>query len=97
MIGLTVYPLTFIMPLNKKIYSVSFMTLTISVCGLSMAIFMSFFDVYVPANQSLSKIVSIIIKPFLWLGKNPLIIFVLMYEIKSILDVYIFINQISLW
>lgn len=45
MLGAIVYPLTLMMPLNKKIWSISFVFLTTAVSGLSVAFITFFVDV----------------------------------------------------
>lgn len=80
MMGALVYPLTWLMPLNKKIWSISFVFLTAAVSGLSLSIITYLFDI-LPKKFPTSlypKLVKIITHPFLWLGRNPLVIFILM-------------------
>jgi predicted acyltransferase len=44
-LGVMVYPLTLLMPLNKKIWSISFVFLTSAVTGLSLTFITFFVDV----------------------------------------------------
>jgi predicted acyltransferase len=88
-VGLSIYPLTYIMPFNKKIYSISFMSLTIFFCGMSLSMFVYLLDVFIIKKENVKKVVNILISPLIWLGRNPLIVFVLMYEVKYLLDRYL--------
>lgn len=44
-IGVMSYPLTFLMPFNKRLWSISFVFLTSAVTGLSLALITYMFDV----------------------------------------------------
>jgi predicted acyltransferase len=58
------------MPFNKKIWSVNFALTTSGISGLALSILfysIDFFD-----NRTLKKIIT----PTIWLGKNPLAVYV---------------------
>lgn len=92
LLGTMVYPLTLLMPLNKKIWSISFVFLTAAASGLALVIITYLVDVLGNRHQKYGKIVNIISKPSVWLGRNPLAIFVFMEALAILLEVYIVIN-----
>lgn len=77
-LGVLVYPMTLLMPLNKKIYSASFTLIVVSICGASLTFFYLMVDLFPTIFPGSRRIVQIITAPLKWLGLNPLIIFVLM-------------------
>jgi predicted acyltransferase len=91
--GAVVYPLKILMPLNKKIWSISFVFLTAAVTGLSLTFITYTVDVLTTKNQTYSRIISITTKPFVWLGRNPLAIFVLMDLLAIFMIKYIIIDD----
>lgn len=90
-----VYPLTFLMPLNKKIWSISFVFLTAAASGLALVIITYLVDVLGLRHPRYAKIVNKIIQPSIWLGLNPLAIFVFMEALAILLEVYIVIDDVS--
>lgn len=98
-LGAVVYPLTFMMPLNKHLWSTSFVFLTIAVSGLSLAFLTFFIDTLSQRwpGGIYQKIVNIISHPFIWLGRNPLAIFILMDGVAIIMIKYIIIDDKSAW
>ncbi len=80
------------MPLNKKIYSISFAALSTSISGITIMIFYYLLDVYGKGNEQFSKIVNLISSPLFWLGRNPLFVFVGMDALTIILIKYITID-----
>lgn len=50
MLGLTVYPMTKLMPLNKKIYSASFALLTSASSGLTILLLVILIDILPKKN-----------------------------------------------
>ena len=95
--GAVTYPLTFLMPLNKKIYSTSFLFITISISGLSLTLFAILIDVIGKDGNIVGKVITIISRPFIWLGRNPLAIFVLMDALAIVMIKYIIFDDKSLW
>ena len=77
-VGVAGYPLTFLMPLNKKIYSTSYLFLTIGVAGLTLSFLVIVVDLVGKSNQIYQKVVKVVTFPFVWLGRNPLAVFVVM-------------------
>ena len=87
----------FLMPLNKKIWSTSFVFITSGISGLSLVILALLVDVLGSSLGIYSKIVRVVTMPFVWLGRNPLIIFILMDVVAIIMIKYIIIGEKSLW
>ncbi len=75
--GLSVYPLTKLMPLNKKMFSASFAVLTACVSGLALIVIILIVDILPKYNEPGKRIVNVCITPFIWMGRNPLFIYVL--------------------
>jgi predicted acyltransferase len=96
-LGALTYPWTLTMPLNKKIWSISFVFLTSAIAGLSIAVITFFVDVLGSWNREYGKVINFIMKPFIWLGRNPLAVFVLMDALAILLIVYITIDGKSAW
>ena len=85
------------MPLNKKIWSISFVFTTVGISGLTLTFFAIIVDILGAKGKIYSKIINFLIRPLLWLGRNPLIIFVLMDALCIILLKYIIIDDKSGW
>jgi predicted acyltransferase len=84
-LGVIAYPLTFLMPLNKRLWSISFVFLTSAITGLSLAFVTFFIDVLGKRYAKYGKIINKITTPFLWLGMNSLAIYVLNF-LRNCLD-----------
>lgn len=54
-------------------------------------------DIFGNLNEKANKIVNFFIQPFIWLGRNPLAIFVLMTLLAIFLEKYIVIDGKSAW
>jgi predicted acyltransferase len=91
-----VYPLTLLMPLNKKIWSISFVFLSTAVTGLSLVFISYFVDVLGLKLPRYGRIINLITYPFVWLGRNPLAIFILMEFFNILIEEYIKIDGKSL-
>ena len=87
----------FLMPLNKKIWSTSFVFMTAGITGFSLTLLTLLVDVLGSSLGLYSKVVRVVTKPFVWLGRNPLIIFILMDVVAIIMIKYITISDKSLW
>lgn len=95
--GLLVYPMTLIMPLNKKLYSASFTLIVIAISGACLTFFYCLIDIlptFVPRSL---RPIQIMTSPLKWLGLNPLAVFVLMDVVAIIMIIYIKIDEVSLW
>lgn len=95
--GALTYPMTLVMPLNKKLYSCSFTLIVIAVSGASLTFFYFLIDILPSVRPRLSKPIEIITAPLLWLGLNPLAIFVLMDLVAIFLIYYIKADGIGVW
>lgn len=78
LIGSLVYPVSLAMPISKKMWTISFVFLTAAASGLGLVLITFFVDVLSSKHQTYKKIIDKITTPFIWLGRNPLAIFVLM-------------------
>ena len=96
-LGVCIYPLSKLMSLNKKIYSASFAILTSCSSGLTILLFVILIDILPQKNEKIERIVSFAIQPFIWLGRNPLFVFVCMDLLAILLIKYIIIDDKSLW
>lgn len=85
LMGAMVYPLTILMPLNKKIWSISFVFLTSAASGLALTLITYLFDVLNKKYVKYGRVANIITKPSIWLGRNPLAVFVVMEIVAIIL------------
>lgn len=74
--ALTALPLYWLMPFNKKLWSISYTFLTIGASGISLALITILVDVIGKNSSNYQKVLGIIIAPSIWLGRNPLAIFV---------------------
>lgn len=97
MLGVIVYPLTKLMPLNKKIYSASFAMLTSSSSGLTILLLVIFIDILPKRNYKAEKVVKIVSRPFIWLGRNPLFVFIFMDLLAIIMIKLIIVDDKSIW
>ena len=94
-LGAMVYPLTFLMPLNKKIWSITFVFVTAAASGVALTVITYLCDILPKNRPTYSRVCKIITQPFIWLGRNPLAIFVLMMIFEIILSDYIIIDDKS--
>lgn len=85
LLGAVVSPLTLMMPLNKKIWSISFVFLTSAASGLALTLITYLFDVLNKKYVRYGRVANIITKPSIWLGRNPLAVFVVMEIVATIL------------
>lgn len=93
LIGSLVYPLTLIMPINKRLWSISFVFVTSAITGLSLVLITIIFDVLGKQYKKYGKIITKVTQPLLWLGLNPLAIYVLMQLFEFFYSEYIIIND----
>lgn len=97
MLGIVGLPMIWLMPLNKKIWSISYTFITIAVSGLSLSLITIVFDIVYKDNARYQKIMQIISAPFIWFGRNPLAIFVTRDFLDDLLNTYIVINGTEAW
>jgi predicted acyltransferase len=95
-LGVITYPLTKLMPLNKKIYSISYTTLSATTSGFTLTLFVILIDI-IPENRPKFKtVVDFVTQPLLWMGRNPLIVFFMRDTLDNIMGTYIIVNGKSL-
>lgn len=100
------------MPYNKKIWSASFALITVGISGAALTLTMVIVDIVAAPPKGfiviegenrpeepgcLGKTINILTSPFVWLGMNPLAIYILMMMTESILDTYVTIGDASGW
>lgn len=90
-------PLIQLMPLCKKLWSISFVFCTVGVSGMSLVILTLLIDIWTKNSETYKKIIEIVIRPFIWLGRNPLAVFVLMDGLAIVMIFYIIIDEKSAW
>ncbi len=82
--------------INKKRWSVSFAFVTSGISGTALCLCFIFVDIL-----DRPRIKNIAIQPFLWLGMNPLFIYILMMSYEELINENIFFNvngeKTSLW
>jgi predicted acyltransferase len=94
---LTALPLTWLMPLNKKIWSISYTFLTIGISGISLALITVLLDVFKKQSQRYQKVIGVVSAPFVWFGRNPLAIFISRDLVDDIMNSYIIIDGKDSW
>lgn len=80
------YFLSIWVPFNKKVWSFSFIFATCGYSALSQLV------LYIIVDLWKNPIVNTILRPFVWLGSNPLFVYVLMMFICSLLNCNIVIT-----
>lgn len=95
--GLIALPLVWLMPLNKKIWSISYTFLTICTSGISLALITILVDMVQKQNRKYQKIVGIVSALFIWFGRNPLAIFVSRDFLDDVFNSYVIINGKETW
>lgn len=96
-LGTVTYPMTLAFPFNKKIYTPSFILVVGSVSGTALTFFYFLVDILPTLVPRSKKVIEVITAPLLWLGLNPLAIFVLMDLVGIFFILYIKIDGKSLW
>lgn len=105
-------PISMFMPYNKKIWSASFALVTVGISGAALTLTMVIVDILAapPKNfivvegenrledpSFLTKTINFLTSPFVWLGMNPLVIYVLMMLSEIILDTYVKVDGTTGW
>jgi len=85
-LGVSLYPLVKLMPLNKKLYSASFAIITSCISGFAIFLCVVFIDLLPQRYTTINKILSVLTVPFIWLGRNPLFGYVLHEVFDMIID-----------
>ena len=95
--GLLVYPMSLLMPLNKKLYSSSFTLCVVGISGTCLTGLYLLVDVLPSVVPRVQRGVKLVTSPLRWLGLNPLAVFVLMDVTAIVMLFYIKIDGVSLW
>lgn len=77
-------------------YSASFAVLTACVAGVAIVLFVIVVDLLPKWSQPGRRIVDVCITPFIWMGRNPLFIYVLSELFSTTVEDYIKINGESM-
>jgi predicted acyltransferase len=96
-LGAITYPMYLLTPFNKKIYTPSFILVVGAVTGAALTFFYFLVDILPAKVPSAQKAIEIITSPLLWLGLNPLAIFVLMDLVAIFMILYIHIDGANIW
>lgn len=96
-LGAITYPMYLLTPFNKKLFTPSFILVVGAVTGAALTFFYVIIDILPSKIPTAQKPIEIITAPFLWLGLNPLAIFVLMDLLAIFLILYIKIDGVSIW
>ena len=95
--GLTAWPLTELMPVNKKLWSISYTFLTSGISMLSLVVITLACDVLPSMFEKYKRVFLAITPPLIWMGRNPLAIFISRDLLDDILSTYIIIDGKSAW
>lgn len=96
-LGAITYPMYLLTPFNKKIYTPSFILVVGAVTGAALTFFYFIVDILPTMIPKSQRVIEMITSPLLWLGLNPLAIFVLMDLLAIFFILYIHIDGVSLW
>jgi predicted acyltransferase len=96
-LGAITYPMYLAFPFNKKLYTPSFILIVGAVSGASLTFFYFLVDILPTIKPKSKRAIEIIFSPLLWLGLNPLAIFVLMDLLGIFFILYIHVDGLNLW
>lgn len=85
------------MPYNKKLWTTSFALLTIGVAGCMLIIMLTLIDIVGAPGKRAHKCIEIATRPFLWLGMNPLAIYILNELVPTVMILIMINSEDSLW
>ena len=94
---MTAWPLTLLMPINKKIWSISYTFLTCGISAVSLSFITLTCDVAPRLHAGYKRIFLILSQPLIWLGRNPLAIFMSRDLLDDIMNSYIHIGGKTMW
>jgi len=90
---LPVYPCSLLMPLNKRLYGITFLFLVLSASATTLSFFLFLVDIVPKTYKKSAKIIRRVTQPLTWLGLNPLAIFVIMQITSNIVSNWITFNE----
>lgn len=77
------------MPFNKRLYTITFLFVTVSSCATVLSFFMVVVDILPQKFPQFKSKIMKIIQPMNWLGLNPLSVFILLQLTGDIMDNWI--------
>eukprot|EP01133_Synstelium_polycarpum_P016862 gene16862-20047_t len=83
---------TTVVPFNRQVWSISFTMLTVSCGGLLVALVFILLDVILWQPRP-GKAIRMMSRPFVWIGRNPIAIYVLMMFQQIIIMNYLKVND----
>ena len=84
-----VYPLTLLMKFNKHLYSISYLFVTMSICSTALSFFMVVADILPKKFPQIRSKITTLATPIIWMGVNPLTIFIVLQLIGSLINGWI--------
>ena len=76
--GALTYPLTFLTPINKKMWTTSYTFVTIAVTGLVLSFLVWIIDIVGKESPKYQNFLQTVTKPTVWMGRNPLLVWIIM-------------------
>lgn len=95
--ALIAWPLTQLMPINKKIWSISYTFLTCGISAVSLTFITIVCDIIPSKYGTYNKVFQIVSRPLVWMGRNPLAMFISRDLLEDILGSYIYIKGKPAW
>lgn len=90
-------PLMLVMPLNKHLWLASFAVHCVGIAGIMLVLTLLLVDVAGAPPNRFSRCVDICTRPLLWLGMNPLAIYVMMNIVEIVMWKLITIDGQRMW
>lgn len=84
------FPLSYLMPLNKRLWSISYTFATLCPCLTVLSLFMIFVDIIPKIYPSTQKIIHKVVYPLNCMGLNPLAMFVIREFTGDLTDNWIY-------
>lgn len=76
--GILIYPCSFLMPFNKRLYTITFLFTNLAQCSVMVSLFMYVVDIMPKTYPQMKNKIGTAIQPLNWLGLNPLAIFIIL-------------------
>ena len=87
--ALPIYPCSLLMPWNKRLYTITFLTTVVATSAATLSLFMVLVDILPTHYPHWGEVVERVTAPLTWLGLNPLAIFVIMSVVSDIMQNWI--------
>ena len=91
--GILAYPLTFLIPINKKLWSSSYTFINIGITGISLCLIVWIVDIIGKNKPKYQKIKNRIIEPTMWFGRNALLNYIILTIYQGITRVFIVLDN----